>query len=391
MKKISTLLFLFFIITSCNTRRQVEKSINTGNYDAAINRAISQLQNNKGARRKEVTIIMLRDAYYKANQRDITNINNLKAANNPEFYKQIYETYLVLDQRQEAIKPLLPLMVNEKEVNFTMVNYTNDILTALENTSAHLYSQAIGMMQTNNMYSAREAYNVFNYIERENPNYRNTRNLMQRAYELGVAHVLVSIKNTSNQVIPARLEKALLDFETYGLNKFWTSYHANNNTQKTFDYAMELQLQQINISPEQVREREITRQREVVDGWQYVLDARGNVLKDSLGNDVKVDKYINVVAQINEVQQFKSSQIIAQVVFKDLNNQQIMKRFPIDSGFVFENFFGTFRGDRRALNEDDQVLVGGRPLPFPPTEQMIFDNGQDLKMKLKQILTEVQF
>ncbi|NNL82869.1 MAG: hypothetical protein HKP28_05730, partial [Winogradskyella sp.] len=70
----------------------------------------------------------------------------------------------------------------------------------------------------------------------------------------------------------------------------------------------------------------------------------------------------------------------------DLPVRNTLERFTIDSGFIFENYYATFRGDRRALTRDDIVLVDGGPIPFPPNEQMIFDCGEDLKLKLKQII-----
>jgi hypothetical protein len=209
---------------------------------------------------------------------------------------------------------------------------------------------------------------------------------MQEAHERGTNHVVVSIENQSNQIIPRRLEDALLDFDTYGLNQFWTEYHAYTNTTQKYDYAMTLQLARINISPEQVKEREIERAQRVKDGWQYKLDSNGNVMKDSIGNDIKEDKFINVRARVFELHQFKETQIIGNVLFSDINTKRTLEQFPIDSGFIFENFYATFEGDRRALTREDLSLVGGQPVPFPTNEQMIFDTGEDLKLKLKTII-----
>ena len=155
-----------------------------------------------------------------------------------------------------------------------------------------------------------------------------------------------------------------------------------------YDYAMQLQLARINISPEQVREREVVRQQGVKDGWQYRLDANGNVAKDSLGNDIKEDKIITVRARVFETEQFKQAEVLANVVFTDLKAQETIEQFNINSGFVFEHFYATFRGDRRALNTDDRNLIRNRPIPFPTNEQMIFDSGEDLKLKLKDIISD---
>lgn len=388
MKKITLLLVLILLVASCGSKKKVERALTSGNYNEAISKAIKQLQTNKDAKRKQDYILLLKNAYDKANDRDIVAISQLEMSKNPEYYRRIYETYNAIYSRQNAVKPLLPLQVNGREVFFGFKNYSSNIAAARENVSDYYYEKSIALLEGDDKFQIREAYNTLAYIEKINPNYENTRDLMQEAHERGTAHVIVAIENQTNQVIPRRLEDALLDFNTYGLNQFWTEYHAYQSDSMPFDYAMQLQLARINISPEQLREREVQRQRRIKDGWQYKLDRNGNVMKDSLGNDIKEDKFINVRARLFEVEQFKQAEILANVVFTDLKTQETLEQFNIDSAFVFEHFYATFRGDRRALNRNDRDLIRNRPLPFPSNEQMIFDSGEDLKIRLKKIIQD---
>jgi hypothetical protein len=385
MKRILLLTIVFAVLVSCG-KKQVEKAINTGNYDAAIQDALKKLESNKDKKRKEDYVLMLGDAYTKVVERDLNDINHLKKGNNPDQYRQIYETYMALNSRQEAIKPVLPLQANGKTVKFKFNDYSNSILEYREKTSDYLYEQGLKLLESDEKRILREAYDIFNYIERINPNYEDTRELMEEAHQRGTNYVMVSIENQTYQIIPRRLEDDLLNFNTYGLNQFWTVYHANANPEIQYDYAMQLQLKQINISPEQIREREYLREREIVDGWEYKLDRNGNVMKDSLGNDIKLDKIVKIRARLFEVVQTKSSQIIGDVVYVDLLSNQVINSFPIDSGFVFENLFATFRGDERALLNEDRDLVRNRRVPFPSSEQMVYDTGEDLKAKLKNII-----
>lgn len=388
MKRILLLTIVISVIVSCG-KKHVEKAINTGNYDAAIQDALKKLESNKDKKRKQDYVLMLGDAYSKVVERDLNSINHLKKDNNPEVYKQIYETYMDLHQRQEAIKPVLPLQVNGKTVKFKFNDYSNSILEYREKTSDYMYDQGIKLVDSDDKRIIREAYDAFNYIERINPNYEDVRELLEEAHQRGTNYVIVSIENQTNQIIPRQLEMDLLNFNTYGLNQFWTVYHANSNenTEIQYDYAMQLQLKQINISPEQISQAEFLREREIKDGWEYQLDRQGNVMKDSLGNDIKIDKIIKVRARYFETIQTKSSQILGDVVYIDLNTNQVFKTFPIDSGFVFENIFATFRGDERALLNEDRDFIRNRMIPFPSNEQMVYDTGEDLKAKLKDIIS----
>ena len=391
MKKLLLLSALVLLFISCSGRKQVEKALNSGNYDQAINNALKKLNTNKDNKRKQDYAFMLQDAYYKVVERDLNKIEHYKKDNNPELNKSIFETYLDLDARQEAIKPILPLNINGKTLKFKFNDYGNQIIEWREKTSDFLYEKGLDLLESENKSDIREAHNTYKYIESINPNYDDTRELLDEAYQRGLDYVIVSIENRTHQIIPRRLEDDLLNIDMYGLNKFWTAYHSNTENNIKYDYAMQLLLKQINISPEQIKEREFLRKKEIVDGWEYVLDRNDNVKKDSLGNDIKVDKIIEVRARYFEVEQFKSSQVLADVVYTDLKTNQILESFPIDSGFVFENIFATYRGDKRALNNEDRDIVRNRRIPFPSNEQMVYDTGEDLKQQLKSIINKYNF
>jgi hypothetical protein len=386
MKKLLLLTIFLSILISCGGRKQIEKALNTGNYDRAISNAINKLKTNKDKKRKQDYIVMLKDAYNKAIVRDLETINYLKKDGNPEQYKSIYEIYVKLNNRQEAIKPLLPLQINRKIIEFNFNDYSNEIVDYRYKVSDYLADKGLDLLDSEDKYNAREAYDIFNYIERINPNFEDVRQLMAEAHQKGTDYILVSIENQTRQIIPARLEKDLLNFDTYGLNQFWTAYHANSQDGFKYDYAMRLLLKRINISPEQIREHQYSREKEVIDGWEYQLDSDGNVAKDSLGKDIKVDKIINVKADYFEFEQIKSTQIIADVIYVDLVSNQLLDTFTIDSEFIFENRYAEFRGDKRALLAEDRKILRQQRLLFPSNEQMVYDTGEDLKLKLKDII-----
>jgi len=392
MKKILLLTIFLSVLISCSGRKQVEKAVNSGNYDHAITNALSKLKTNKNKKRKQDYIVLLKDAYYKVVERDLEAINHLKKDGNPEQHKSIYEIYVKLDARQEAIKPVLPLQINRKIIEFNFNDYSNEIVDYRYKVSDYLADKGLDLLDSNNKYNAREAYDIFNYIERINPNFEDVRNLMVEAHQTGTDYIMVSIENLTHQIIPVRLEEDLLNFDTYGLNQFWTVYHTNASNDINYDYAMKLQLKRINISPEQIKEREILREKEIIDGWEYKLDNDGNVVKDSLGNDIKLDNIIKVKARFLEFEQLKSTQVIADVVYIDSKSNTLLDTFTIDSEFVFENIFAKVRGDKRALNADDRkILNNNRRVPFPSNEQMVYDTGEDLKRKLKDIINSYKF
>jgi hypothetical protein len=387
MKRFLLLSVLVSVLVSCSAKKQMESAISNGNYDQAINEALRKLENKKDKKRKQDYIVLLEDAYYKVLEEDLQHINHLKKDGNPEQYKTIYTIYTDLEARQNAIKRALPLKINGKTLNLEFNDYSSEIVDYRYKTSDYLIGQGLTMLDSEVKYNARKAYDIFSYIERINPNFEETRSLMDEAHLKGTDYVYVSVLNETQQIIPQQLEADLVDFNTYGLNQFWTVYHSNTDETIDYDFAMQLRLKRINITPERINERQQLRERQVVDGWKYQLGRDGNVMKDSLGNDIKIDKIINVRARFVEVIQTKSAQVIADIAYTDLKQNQIIDNFTIDSGFVFENVFGRFRGDRRALNNNDRNLLRQQHIQFPSDAQMVFDTGEDLKLKLKDIIS----
>jgi hypothetical protein len=391
MKKLLLSTLILTLILACSTSKKIEKAVSVGNYDQAINDAIGKLRTNKDKKGKEDFIIMLHEAYNKATVRDLSNIDFLKKDNNPENYIRIYDAYVGLDARQERIKPLLPLYVNSKEVRFNFNNYNNDIINFKNIASQQLYKNATALLNSNNKLDFRTAYQSLSDIEDINPNYKDVRDLMNFAHNKGTDFVLVNMVNDTQKVIPTRLENDLLNFSSYGLNNFWAVYHSTPEDKITYDYNMLVNLRDINISPEQIKERQVIKEKQIADGKKNLLDDRGQVVKDSLGNTIQVDNLKTVRCEYYEFTQFKSTQVTGKVEYVNLNTNQLVDAFPVTSQFIFEHIYATSTGDRRALDTDLIPFLERRAVPFPSEEQMIYDTSEDLKFQLKNIINSYSF
>jgi len=386
MKKLLLSILVLIFVVSCSTSKKIEKAVSIGNYDQAISDAISKLRTNKDKRGKTDFIVMLHEAYNKATDRDLNNIEFLKKDNNPENYIRIYDAYVGLEDRQERIKPLLPLYVNGKQVNFNFNNYANQIINQKNNASEQLYNNAKALLKSNNKLDFRSAYDDLKTIEDINPNYKDVRNLMEDAHFKGTNFVLVNMINDTQKVIPERLENDLLNFSSYGINNFWAVYHATPENQISYDYNMRVNLRDINISPEQIKERQVIKEKQIADGKKSLLNENGQVVKDSLGDAIQVDNLKTVRCEYYEFTQFKSTQVTGNVEYVNLKTNQLVDAFPIASEFIFQHIYATSRGDRRALESNLIPFLERRAVPFPNEEQMIYDTGEDLKLKLKSII-----
>ncbi len=393
MKKL-LLLFTILSIASCSSAKKTEKALNTGNYDQAINIALNKLKTNKTKKGKQSFILMLEEAFAKAVERDLNAVNYLEKEGNPANLERTYNTYLSMRDRQERIKPLLPLYIIEqgRNANFLMDNYDQRILSTKDKLTKYLYDNARSLLSSaQRKMDYRTVYDNLVYLNKITPNYKNTRALIEEAHLKGTDFVKVTMKNRTNVVIPKRLEADLLNFGTYGLDDLWTVYHSQPQKNIKYDYAMEVALREINISPEQVRERQLEREKQVTDGWEYLLDENGEVVKDEEGNKIKVDKLITVRCEYYEFRQFKATNVVGNVQYKNLRTKQLLEAFPIASEYVFEHIYANYNGDKRALDDDLVRYLGLQAVQFPSNEQMVYDSGEDLKNKIKNIITNYRF
>lgn len=393
MKAFYIILFTALFSASCNSVKRTQKFVAQGNYNQAIELAVKKLQKDKDAKEYDAHIRLLEEAYLKAKEDDTRHINFLKKENSPAGAKEIYYTYLDLQARQDLIRPLLPLYSNEmgRKANFVFSDYTNDLLGAKDAYIKSLYQEAIAYMQRNTKKDYRSAFNVLCELEEVQPNYRDVHQLKEDAHFRGTDFVFVTINNQTGQFIPFRLERDLLDFNTYGLDDFWTEYHGQRENGINYDLGIDLNFQTIQISPERISDRQYTRTQRIKDGYEYGRDRKGNIVRDSLGNPIKIERFIDVSAQVTVTNQQKSVFVGGTVVYMDLNRRRQLNSFPISSEFVFENAFAKYRGDERALTPEDRRVLNNYFIPFPNNEQMVFDAGTNIKERFKEILRDNTF
>lgn len=392
MKKITSLLLLVTFIYSCGVK-QTQSMLSDGDYDGAIARAAEALRTNKTSKGKQNYIYLMEEAFAKAKERDLRSISMLSKDANPANLEKIYNTYLQLNSRQEKIRPLLPLHLMKEGRNaiFPFDDYSNEIVDSKNGLSKYLYDNSKLLLKTNDKMTIRRAYDDLAYLDNINPGYKDVKQLMDEAMFKGTDFVNVYTKNETNMIIPARLQSDLLDFSTFGLNDKWTVYHSNRHKGITYDYGMIVNFRQINISPEQVKEKEFIKEKQIKDGTKILLDANGNVVKDSLGHPIKVDNFKTIRANIYEFRQFKACNVTAKVDYIDFRNNQLIETFPLASEFVFEYVYANYNGDKNACDSDYLPYFDRRAVPFPTNEQMVYDSGEDLKAKLKAIITRNKF
>lgn len=387
------LIFAFlFIVTSCSSVKRTQKYTAKGQYDKAIDLAVKKLQQNRNSKNAAAHIEIIEEAFSKAVKEDLRNISRFKKENTRSGIKNIYYTYLNLEERQNKIRPLLPLQHHKsgKTAKIFLTDYDDQIIDAKKNYTHSLYEEAREYMNRQNKQEYRNAHLVLSELQDITPNYKDVHQLLQEAHFEGTDFILVSLNNHSGKIIPGRLQNELLDFNTYKLDDFWTEYHASRNRSINYAYGIDFNFQTIEISPERITEKEYNREKQIQDE-EIRRDRAGNIMRDSLGNPIKSIRYKDVKAKIQITTQEKSVLVGGTVIYFDLHNNKQINNFPLGAEFIFKNIYAEYTGEKEALGDDDLILIKKNFVPFPSNEQMVLDAGSTIKEELKRILKRNKF
>jgi len=375
------IIVLLSICFSCSPVKKINENVISGEYDKAISKTIDQLKRTKNKKKKDQYKLILKDVFSKSVIKSQNKISSLKKDKNPEFYYEIYLEYQKLIDRQNKL-----MNISSNNLKFNFKNYDNDHIEFRYKTSNYYMELSKSLISKDDRLDYRNAYEYLIIIESINPNYLETRTLINLCLLRGKDHILLNVLNESNSVIYKELQKDILNINGYDLNSKWKSFHtAKDNYLGKTDFYIDLAFKAFIISPERILEKENTKKKNIKDGYTYQLDNNGNVMSDSLGNDIKIDKIVEISAKTKEFSQSKSAKVIAEVRYYD-NKNNLIEKFPLESEFWFRNIFLEFTGDKRVLNKKDKRLLKGGFLPFPPDDILLFNNSENIKQKLKNII-----
>ncbi len=353
--------------------------LDRGQYDRAIDRSAKKLQKRPG-NTKELEV--LKEAYELANMFDRERIGYLELEGLEDNWIEIFERYEQLNHRQNKVRRL-PVQVRN---HFTYYNYDQEIIESKSAAANVSYSRGLDFMEHGNKAGYRKAWLEFERSAELFPGFKDVDQKLVESHTLGLNHALFTVENNSGMMVPEYFSIELAKLTLKDLNTLWLNFDTYENEHIQYDYLLVLNIRDISFSPETVERRVINESKEIQDGMRYEYDSNGNVKKDSLGNDVRVPDIKNVSVEITEALQQKSAFIGGSLDIYELNSDQIMQTQNLSVESVFENRYGTFSGDKRALSEEWAKVMGGSELPFPSNEQMVMDSAELLKARSKAVI-----
>jgi hypothetical protein len=379
MKRIVPLIFILTLILSAcgSSKKQLEK----GNYDAAIQKAVKQLRKDK-ADVKQIDI--LDQAYKVANEQDNERVRMLKMEGKPNNWDEIYLVYKALNDRQSLVKTVTPLNMNGTTVNYPYIDYVPEMINAKQKAADFYFAHGNELMKSGIKESYRQAFAEFVRAKEYVGDYEGIDNKIQESKLKGMSRVFVSIQNSSILKFPKEFEDDLLALDLPRLNSEWVEYYTqdlNDNTQ--YDYFVNVNIKNVAVSNDNSAQRDSVIKRDIEDGFSYVLDKKGNVMKDSLGTDIKQKKYKTVQCALVETIQSKACRIDGDVEVIQMNPNKALTKDPIGARSDFENISSRALGDIQALNAKQLERTKTSIVSFPTDIEMIMRCSESLKRVIR--------
>ena len=374
---------LLLAFSSCNSIKRNKQQLAQGNYDQVINSISDQLKNKPDHKDKKQLIPLLEKAYKLAVKEDQRQLKRLQSQPNGPNSSDIFSIYKGLDLRQDRIRPLVAVMpIDAKFQDYTV------LLRKAKNTYARfLFGQAQKLLEMNQKQKARKAYRLLMDIQKLQPDFSGLENAQARARDKGIEHIGVKLKYEAGVVLPGPLLKEIQWYRPTNMDEFWLNYHFEPRNTK-LDQSVQLNINGLSFGPDELTQETITREKSIEDGWEYATDRYGNVVRDSLGQPIKVPIIKIVRATLLRSRQHKEGVMQAKIWVQNHELDTKQGPFPLNELLVFDNVYGRFEGDRQALFPEDIEVINNRPLPFPTDAQMTADLANQIKSSFTRWLKQ---
>jgi hypothetical protein len=377
MTKFYTLLLVVLsaLFFSCKT---ASKSYDKGDYVKAIDLAIKKLQKDPS---DGETKALLMAAYKNATAISESHIRSLSAGTNIS-YESIYYEYAKLQSLYQKIEPFpsLATLVHATD-------YTGFMKTYGEKAAEDHFEKGMEQMNKESKPAYRNAYREFKSALRF-ADTRSIREKMDEAYNAAILNVV--ILPVSNQFNPYQSNTSyqLQNFQDELMREM--RYGTNTEFLKIYS---DWDARSKNIVPDQVVELRMGR---FEIGRPYDRNQTRTVSKDVVVKEIVykpdsiIKQYGKVSAQVITTQRTLASQGEIYLTVSD-NRGHIIWTDRVKGEHQWKTQFAIYRGDDRALNDNDRALVNQSTDNYPNedeiTTELLNRIRNDLQYKLKSFFS----
>ncbi len=361
--KLLTYFILIQILISCQS---IKKSFESRDYDSVV----SQFTQKKKITDEEISLF--EKSYKAVLERDKEKISNLKLINKGDQWENIFDLYTQINNRQNDVLRVLPVYyTNGTKADIEIFGLSAALEESRQNAAQSYYDQGVKLLNSGIKSSIRQSLDYFSASKKFYINYKDVNELMEQALAKGKNYVLLIVEKNPSLLLPPSFEQSILDNVKLTYKDDWVNIDYRQKENITYDYVVKLNLYNIVVSPDALKEIHTDEEKTIEDGWQYVLDYNGNVKKDSLGNDIKVPKYSKITCHVKETRMNKTAQIYGDATIYEARTKDYIKNTKCTGNATFDYSFVQINGNKNALSAATLQKLNNVPVNFPNTFDMV--------------------
>jgi hypothetical protein len=362
---IYSLILIFALnLSSCTS---VKKSYEKRDYEEVVSRFLDKNKYD------DLDLSYFEKSYTRVVESDKAKILALKTINtNGERWEEIFDLYAKINERQNKLLRLFPLnYTNGEKANIEIFNFTAALDEARINAAEFYYDQGIKLLRSGIKSQIRQSLEYFNASKKYYISYKDINDLIAEAEFKGKNYVLLIVDKNPAIFLPPSFEQSILDNVKLTNPDQWVNIDYKPKENVNYDYVVKLNLYAVNVSPDALKETSETEEKTIEDGWQYLLDSKGNVKKDSLGNDIKVPKYTKISCVVKATTMNKTAQVIGDATIYQYATKDYLKNTKCTGNATFDYVFYQIAGNKNALSTETINKLNNPPRNFPSTFEMI--------------------
>lgn len=348
-------------ILSCS--RSGSKALEKGNYYEAVLQSVDKLRKDSDNSKASDVLV---NAYRNAQEEFTRDIARTRNANQQFRWEAILEYYNKLNRMQEVIERCTACrrIVSPQ-------TYFQETEEARESAADERYVLGDDILSRKKIskLDARVAFDHFEQITIFAPNYKDARNRMDEALDLGSVHVILEQPKVNSRLYQYSNE--------YFQEKVEEFLRTNRRINKFIRFYSPKEAKTVRLKPDQVVRLEII---DFVVGETNVSTDRQNVMsRDSVKtgeatvNGKKVSVYDKVTATIIKSRKVVRSRGLLSMEIFDYQTNKTLLREEIPGEYTWVNEWASFNGDERALTTSELNMTRNREQLPPPPQQLFIE------------------
>jgi hypothetical protein len=219
-------------------------------------------------------------------------------------------------------------------------------------------------LKKENKADARRAYDEFVAALKLINNYRNSVELRDESFNRGVVNVVVSELEVSSPYFQFSADQfrdiLIRNLQQRNINRFvqFTDERIARSNNLPADEYLQLRFYDFVVGQTYVDRSQRDVSKEIVTG-SY---------KDTSGKVINRYETVRATVYLTRASVISKGALDYQLV--DVPSNKIIRSSRLPGSYTWVNEFGTYKGDKRALSEDDKRQIGGSDIPPPPPQDL---------------------